>query len=273
MVPTDDGGHIPATYRQCGEVFRQGQAETLAPHRSTDNAFDSVPGYYFPYGPICNLLVIELSTLKAYIEANLANGFIKRSSSLVATSILFAKKRDELLRLSVDYSALNLATVKNHYPLHLKSGILDRVLESRILTKLDLRGANILIWINAGEECKTAFLTHYGQFKYRVMPLILTKSPVRLQSYIDDFLRPYIGDCAVCYLDDILIYSTNEKEHEEHVHQLLQQPREFALNCKAKKCQSRMSEVRFVGLLSLPIVSAWNRTGSQYLTTGQTEGR
>jgi hypothetical protein len=190
-----------------------------------------------------------LRTLKAYIEANLANGFIQRSSSPAAAPILFAKKKDGGLRLCVDYRALNLATVKNRYPLPLISEMLDRVREARIFTKLDLRGAYNLIRIKEGDEYKTAFRTRYGQFEYRVMPFGLTNAPATFQSYIDDCLRPYIDDFAVCYLDDILIYSTNEKEHEEHVRQVLQRLKEFGLYCKAEKCQFGVSEVGFLGFV------------------------
>jgi hypothetical protein len=82
-----------------------------------------------------------LRTLKAYIEANLANGFKQRSSSLAAAPILFAKKTNGGLRLCVDYRVLNLETVKNLYALPTISEMLDRVHEARIFTKLDICGA------------------------------------------------------------------------------------------------------------------------------------
>jgi len=91
MVPTDDGGHIPATYGEFVEVFSKENVETLPPHRSTNHAIELETGYNLLYERIYNLLEFELRTLKAYIEANLANGFIQRSSSLVAVPVLFAK--------------------------------------------------------------------------------------------------------------------------------------------------------------------------------------
>jgi hypothetical protein len=163
------------------------------------------PGHQLPYGRIYNLSEVELRTLKAYIETNLANGFIQRSSSPAAAPILFAKKKDGCLRLCINYRALNAVTVKNRYPLPLISEMLDRVRDARVFTKLDLRGAYNLIRIREGDEYKTAFRTRYGQFEYRVMPFGLTNAPATFQSYIDDCLRSYIDDFAVCYLDDILI--------------------------------------------------------------------
>jgi hypothetical protein len=176
-VPTDDGGHIPAIYGDFVEVFSNAKAETLPPHRSTDHSIDLEPGYYLPYGRIYNLSEFQLRTLKADIEANLANGFIQRSSSPAAAPILFAKKKDGGLRLFVDYRALNKATVKNRFPLPLSSEMLDRVRECRIFTKLDPRGAYNLIRIKEGDEYNTAFRTRYGQFEYQVMPVGLTNAP------------------------------------------------------------------------------------------------
>jgi len=234
------------------EVLSKDKAETLLPHRSTDHAIDLDAGYNLPYGRIYNRSEFELKTLQAYIEANLANGFIQRSSSPAAAPILFAQKKDGGLRLCVDYRALNLATVKNRYPLPLISEMLDCVWKARIFTKLDLRSAYNLIRIKEGDEYKTAFRTRYGQFEYRFMPLGLTNAPATFQSYIDDCLRPYINDFMVCYLDDILIYSTNEKEHAEHVRQVLQRLKDFGLYCKAEKCQFGVSEVGFLGFVISP---------------------
>jgi len=140
-------------------------------------------------------------------------------------------------RLRVDYRTLNLATVKNRYPLPLIAEMCDRVREASISTKLDFRGAYNLTRIKEGDEYKTACRTRYCPFEYRVMPFGLTKVLATFQSYIDDCLRPFIDNFAVCYLDDILIYSTNEKEHEKNVRQVLQRLREFGLYCKAEKCQ------------------------------------
>jgi len=148
----------------------------------------------------------------------------------------------------VDYRALNLGTIKNRYPLPLISELLDRVREARIFTKLDLRNAYHLIRIKEGDKYKTAFRTRCGQFEYSVMPFGLTNVPATFQAYIDDCLRPYIDELAVCYLDDILIYSTNEKEHEEHVRNMLQRLQEFHLYCKAEKCQFGVLEVGYLGL-------------------------
>jgi len=117
MVPTYDGGHIPAIYRDFVEVLSETKAETLRPYWATNHAIDQEPGYNLPYGQIYNLSEIEWRTLKACIEANPANGIILWSSSLAAALILSAKKSYGEQRLCVNDRALNEATVKNRYPI------------------------------------------------------------------------------------------------------------------------------------------------------------
>jgi hypothetical protein len=70
---------------------------------------------------------------------------------------VFAKKKDGWSRLDVDYRALNLAMLKNQYPLPVMSEMLARVREARIFTKLDLRAAYNLIRVKEGDEYMTAF--------------------------------------------------------------------------------------------------------------------
>jgi hypothetical protein len=252
QVQADDGSWIPSAYREFLGIFSKKEAETLPPHRSTDHAIDLEMGTKLPYGRIYSLSETELKTLKAYIETNLPNGLIQRSSSPAASPILFVKKKDGSLRLCVDYRALNQASVKNRYPLPLISEILERVGKAKIFTKLDLRGAYNHIRIKEGDEFKTAFRTRYGQFEYRVMPLGLTNAPATFQAYMDDCLRPYMDEFVVCYLDDILIYSEDPAQHEDHVRKVLERLREYGLYCKAEKCEFSVKKFGFLGFVVSP---------------------
>ena len=84
---------------------------------------------------------MELKTLKAYIEINLANGFIRPSKSPAGAPILFDQKSDGSLRLCVDYQGLNNLTIKNRYPLPLIGELLDRLGRAKQFTQLDLTSA------------------------------------------------------------------------------------------------------------------------------------
>ena len=78
--------------------------------------------------------MVELETLKAHIETNLANGFIRPSQSLVSAPILFDQKVDGSLRLCVDYRGLNNFTIKDRYPLLLIKKLLDRLRRAKQFT-------------------------------------------------------------------------------------------------------------------------------------------
>jgi len=71
----------------------------------------------------------------------------------------------------------------------------------------------------------------------------LTNSPATFEAYIDDCVWYSIDDFAVCYLDDILIYSTDDEEHEEQVRKVLKRLREFGLYAKTEKCHFGVTEV------------------------------
>ena len=158
-VQVDDGSEIPVVYADDINVFSEEKGLTLPLHRETNHAIEIVPGKQVPYGRLYNLSEAELHALKAYLETNMTNGFIQRSSSSAAALIVFTKKKNGSLRLCVDYRALNAITVKNQYPLPLISEMLDRMRDAKVFTKLDLRGAYNLIHIHKGDEWKTAFRT------------------------------------------------------------------------------------------------------------------
>jgi hypothetical protein len=117
---------------------------------------------------------------------------------------------------------------------------------------VDVRSAYNLIRITDSDKCKPAFRTRYGQVEYLVISFSLTNVPIMLQSYIHGCLSPYIDDLAACYHDVIPVYSTNEVEHEEHVHQVLQPLRKFGFYCNTEMCQFGVSQVDFLGFVITP---------------------
>ena len=236
---------IPERYKQFQDVFEKKNADILPEHRPYDCAIDLQDGAQPPFGPIYNLSQNELTTLREYIDENLAKNFIRHSKSPAGAPILFVKKKDGSLRLCVDYRGLNKVTVKNRYPLPLISGLLDQLGQAKIYTKIDLRGAYNLVRIKEGDEWKTAFRTRYGHFEYNVMPFGLTNAPAIFQHLMNDVFREYLDRFVVCYLDDILIYSKDVEEHEEHVKLVLQKLREKGLYAKAEKCAFHQPKVEF----------------------------
>ena len=170
------------------------------------------------YGPIYSLRLVELETLKTYIETHLKTSFIWPSKSLAGTSILFNKKPDGSLWLCVNYWGLNNFTIKNQYPLPLIDKALDRLGRAKQFTQLDLTSAYHQMRIREGDEWKTSFKTWYGHFKYQVILFGLSNAPASFQSYINKILAEKLDIFVIVYLDDILFYTENESQgHVEAV--------------------------------------------------------
>ncbi|XP_061912329.1 dehydrogenase/reductase (SDR family) member 7Cb isoform X2 [Entelurus aequoreus] len=187
--------------------------------------------------------------MKNYISESLASGIITPSKSPVAAGFFFVTKKDGSLRPCIDYRHLNNITIKNKYPLPLLNASFEPLAPATIFTKLDLRNAYHLVRIKKGDEWKTAFNTHLGHYEYKVMPFGLTNAPAVFQTLVNDILRDMLDQFVVVYLDDILIFSRNPQEHQQHVRLVLQRLLENRLFVKAEKCCFHASSVDFLGFI------------------------
>jgi hypothetical protein len=200
-----------------------------------------------PFRPIYNLSERELEELRQYLENALDKGWIRHSTSSAGAPILFVPKKDNSLRLCVDYRGLNRVTVKNRLALPLISEIMDRLQGARVFSKIDLKDAYHSIPIAKGDRWKTAFRTRYGHYEYNVMPFGLTNAPATFQAYIHRVLGGLVDVCCIVYLDDILIYSENEEDHFERLELVLERLRNAGLVANEKKCEFFVDEVEYLG--------------------------
>lgn len=249
LPPNEAADALPDGLKDFADVFSAEEAEHLADHRPFDLKIDLEEGKTPPFGPLYSLSRDERAALFIWIEKNLDKGFIRKSQSAAASPILFAKKKNGDLRLCVDYRALNKITKKNRFPLPLVNDLLANVRGCSVFTKLDLKHAYNLVRIAEGDEWKTAFRTHYGLFEYCVMPFGLTNAPANFQAFIQDTLRDLLDICCVVYLDDILIFSRNAEEHQQHVRAVLERLRKAKLFANLDKCEFSQTEVEYLGFL------------------------
>ena len=248
MIAKEAPTKVPTEYLDFADVFSLDLASELSEYtRINDHVIELVEGQQPPYGSIYSLKPVELETLKAYIETNLANGFIRSSKSPAGAPILFDRKSDGSLRLCVDYRGLNNLTIKNRYPLPLIGESLDRLGRAKQFTQLDLTSAYHRMRIRKGDEWKTAFRTRYGHFEYQVMLFGLTNAPASFQGYINKILAEKLDIFVIMYLDDILIYIDDNKGHVAAVQLVLEQLRKFLLFANLKKCWFHQEEVWFFG--------------------------
>jgi len=157
------------------------------------------------------------------------------------------KKKDGSMRLCVDYRQLNRVTIKNKYPLPRIDDLMDQLQGAQIFSKIDLRSGYHQIRVTEEDIPKTAFRTCYGHYEYTVMSFGLTNAPAVFMDYMNRVFRSFLDKFVVVFIDDILIYSKSEEEHEEHLRVVLQILKERKLYAKLSKCEFWKKEVKFLG--------------------------
>jgi hypothetical protein len=189
----------------------------------------------------------ELAKLKKQLQELLDKGFIRPSTSPWGCPALFMKKKDESLRLCIDYHPLNAVTIKNKYPLPRIDVLFDQLVRAKVFSKIDLRSGYHQIKIRASDIPKTAFSTKYGLYEFLVMSFGLTNAPAYFMYLMNSVFMPELDKFVVVFIDDILVYSMNEEEHVGHLHVVLQRLREHHLYAKLSKCDFWLKEIKFLG--------------------------
>jgi hypothetical protein len=136
--------------------------------------------------------------------------------------MIFVPKKDGTQRLCVDYRALNEVTFKNKYPLARIDDLFDQLRGVCVFSKIDLRSRNHQLKIRECDILKTAFVSRYGLYEYTVMSFGLTNAPAYFMYLMNKVFMEYLDKFVVVFIDDILVYSRSEKEHEEHLRVALQ---------------------------------------------------
>nr|GFC00109.1 reverse transcriptase [Tanacetum cinerariifolium] len=93
---------------------------------------------------------------------------------------------------------------------------------SSVYSKIDLRSGYHQLWVREEDVLKTAFRTCYGHYEFQVMPFGLTNTPAVFMDFMNRVCKPYLDKFVKVFIDDILIYSKDEKEHEEHLKAILE---------------------------------------------------
>jgi hypothetical protein len=179
----------------------------------------------------------ELAELKNQLQELLDKGYIHPSSSPWGFPALFVKKKDRSSRLCVDYRPLNAVTIKNKYPLPRIDVLFDQLAGSRVFSKIDLRSGYHQNKIGPCDIPKTDFSTRYGLYEFLVMSFGLTNAPAYFMYLMNSVFMTELDKFVVAFIDDILIYSKNEKEHAKHLQLVLQCLRDHKLYAKFSKCE------------------------------------
>ncbi|GKC42926.1 putative reverse transcriptase domain-containing protein, partial [Tanacetum coccineum] len=219
----------------------------LPPTRQVEFQIDLVPGAapvaWAPY----RLAPSKMKELSEQLQELSDKGFIRPSSSPWGAPVLFVKKKDGSFQMCIDYRELNKLTVKNRYPLPRIDDLFDQLQGSSVYSKIDLRSGYHQLRVREEDIPKTAFRTRYGHYEFQVMPFGLTNAPAVFMDLMNRVCKPYLDKFVIVFIDDILIYSKNKQEHNEHLKLILELLKKEELYAKFSKCEFWIPKVQFLG--------------------------
>jgi hypothetical protein len=193
------------------------------------------------------MLVNKLVELKKQIVELQSKGLIHPSSSPWGAPMLFMEKKDGTQRMCVDYRSLNEVTIKNKYPLLRIEDLFDQMKGASVFSKIDLRSGYHQLKIRESDIPKIAFRTRYGLYEYIVMSFGLTNAPAYFMYLMNKVFMEYLDKFVLVFIDDILIFSKTEEEHEKHLRMVLEKLRSNQLYAKFSKCEFWLMEAAFLG--------------------------
>ncbi|GKB42445.1 putative reverse transcriptase domain-containing protein [Tanacetum coccineum] len=232
--------------RDFPEVFPE-DLPGLPPARPVEFQIDLIPGAAPVARAPYRLAPSEMKELSEQLQELSDKGFIRPSSSPWGAPVLFVKKKDGSFRMCIDYRELNKLTVKNRYLLPRIDDLFDQLQGSSIYLKIDLRSGYHQLRVREQDIPKTAFRTRYGHYEFQVMPFGLTNAPAVFMDLMNRVCKPYLDKFVIVFIDDILIYSKDEKEHEEHLKAILELLKKEKLYAKFSKCEFWILKVQFLG--------------------------
>ena len=237
--------------------FDESQVEVL--QGEYPDVFNDVPGRT----EVCSLEIVTGATppiasgpyrvpdrmkeeVKKEVEKLLELGVAEPSHSPWASPIVPVLKKDGSIRLCIDYRKLNSVTAGDPYYMVTLEEILEKVGNSRCLSKLDLSKGFYQIGIEEGSREKTAFITPFGKYCFNRMPFGLRNAPAIFQRGMEVVLRGCY-DCASPYIDDILVFSVNGVEHLKDLRRVLEALRKGGMTVKRAKCEFGRSTLEYLG--------------------------
>nr|GEU57195.1 retrotransposon protein, putative, Ty3-gypsy subclass [Tanacetum cinerariifolium] len=141
---------------------------------------------------------------------------------------------------------LNKLVVKNRYSLPRINELFNQLQGSSVYSKIDLRSGYHQLRVRAEDIPKTAFRTRYEHYEFQVMPFGLTNAPDVIMDLMNRVCKPYLDKFKIVFIDDILIYSKNKQEHEEHLKLILELLKKEQLYAKFSKCEFWIPKVQFL---------------------------
>lgn len=152
----------------------------------------------------------------------LNKGFIHPSITPWGAPVLFVKKKDESLRLCIDYRQLNVVTIKNKYPFLWIEDLFDQLKDTCVNSNIDLRLSYHQLRVRDTGIQKIGFHIQYEHYEFPMMSFELANALATFMGLMNSIFLDYLDRFVIIFIDDIMVYSRSEEKHEKHLRIVLE---------------------------------------------------
>jgi hypothetical protein len=189
--------------------------------------------------------------VRNHIKQLLDTNVIRKSQSPWASNIVLVRKKDNSLRLCVDYRQLNARTIKDAYALPRIEELLDNLGGNQFYSVMDMKSGYHQVGIQEEHKAYTAFTAGpLGLYEYNCLPFGLSNAPATYQRLMEECLESISDDdeqfCQI-YLDDVIVASKTFEQHLDHLRRVLDRFRVAGMKLSPKKCHLFKDKVSYVG--------------------------
>eukprot|EP00834_Sanchytrium_tribonematis_P007705 NODE_743_length_4284_cov_0.513501.p1 type:complete len:326 gc:universal NODE_743_length_4284_cov_0.513501:3845-2868(-) len=189
----------------------------------------------------------EIKMIRTECEKMLLDDKIEPSKSDWRSAVVLIPKPDGSVRFCVNYKQLNKHTKFDAYPLPNLQSLLSNLHGAKYFISLDLKSGYWQINLAEKDKEKTAFVTPFGLYQFKVMPFGLSTAPATFQRLMNEIFDKMIGKDLLIYLDDLLIFASTFEEILGKFKGVLSKLEEHGLTLNAKKCRLGMTRINFLG--------------------------
>ncbi len=240
---------LSSEYQEFLDVFDWVQANKLSSHHSYDHKIKLTSDAAFFWCWAYWMFFYKLQKVKKYLNKNLFKEFIIFSKVLYFSLVLFILKANEDLQFCINYWKLNAITKRNRYSLLLIDEMIDKIVDCKHLTQLNIISTFNKLRMHLDSENYTTFIIALEAYKSKVLFFDLINDSASFQQYMNDVLWDFLNDFCQVYLDDILIYSKTQQEHKQHVKIILAHLWEADLQVNIQKCEFDVKEMIFLEVI------------------------
>lgn len=189
----------------------------------------------------------DVEAVRKHLQELIDTGVIRESESPFSSPIVVVRKRNNDVRLCIDYRKLNLQTVKDAYALPNLEETFSALTGSKWFTVLDLKSGYYQIEVEEADKAKTAFVTPLGFWEFNRMLQRVTNAPGTFQRLMEKCVGDMNLKEVLVFLDDLIIFSKTLEEHESRLVQVLTRLKEYGLKLSPEKCKFFQKSVRYLG--------------------------